>query len=63
VLTEETQIIHRLLHSTDNFAREVYDRRVRPRGSLLALPNAVSPEWPSGDFDRPLAIDVNMYLR
>ncbi|KAL3108039.1 hypothetical protein niasHT_018201 [Heterodera trifolii] len=58
-LEEEQNIIQRLLHSENNAAKELYDWRVRPRGTVAALSGS---QW-SGDFDMPVMVDVNMYLR
>ncbi|KAL3078954.1 hypothetical protein niasHS_014736 [Heterodera schachtii] len=58
-LEEEQNIIQRLLHSENNAAKELYDWRVRPRGTVAALSGS---QW-SGDFDVPVMVDVNMYLR
>lgn len=60
-LGEERKIVQRLLHTTENVLYEHYDHRVRPRGTLAALPADANSEII--DLDSPLVIEVNMYLR
>lgn len=63
-LSEEQIIINRLLHSSDNSQKQLYDYRVRPRGFLMENINKTIDYMENDDpEDNPVHIIVDMYLR